>query len=409
MAGHQIGHDVLLFPHLLIKTAVFFQKAAVNRIGGLAHHREHRIGDVLGRNLELSRDVMAHQLAQKGIVLIAEQVIEPDSAADKHLLDAGDRPQPPQQRQVIPMIDEEVFAGGGEQALPLGTDPLFELLLAARMPEVGGRPAHVVDIALKILFPGHPRRLRCDGVVAANLDDPALMKGQGTEAAAAEAAPVGGQAEPDLPDRGDPAQRLIGGVGVPPVGQGVNPVHLVGGKRLLRWILYDKAAFAVGLRQTFGGKRVGVAVLGVKALGIPFPVGQQRLVGRQRQTVIHLIEALCAVNRPVDEGDIFDIQPARKGVGHLNDAALPHAVHQQIGLAVEQNRPFERIGPIIVMRQPSQAGLDPADQHRLAGKAPADQVAVNNGRIVGAPAHHAARGKGVGRPAPLGDGIMVYH
>ena len=61
------------------------------------------------------------------------------------------------------------------------------------------------------------------------------------------------------------------------------------------------------------------------------------------------------------------------------------------------------------MRQPPQTGLDAANQngHILVGLA--DEVAVDNGGIVRALAHHPAGGKGIGFPPVLGDGIMVYH
>ena len=88
------------------------------------------------------------------------------------------------------MICNQVAAGGGEEALPIWTGTMRFLLFAGGRTEIGGRPADIMDIALEIGGFGHALCLREKGLVAACLDNAPLMKGQGAEGAATEAAAI---------------------------------------------------------------------------------------------------------------------------------------------------------------------------------------------------------------------------
>ena len=65
-------------------------------------------------------------------------------------------------------------------------------------------PPHVVDVALELRVGDDLLGLGQDGFVAPGLDDPSLVEGEGAEAARAEAAPAGDQAELHLRDGGTP-------------------------------------------------------------------------------------------------------------------------------------------------------------------------------------------------------------
>ena len=71
------------------------------------------------------------------------------------------------------------------------------------LAEICRGAADIVNIALEGRIFRHVPRLGQDGFVASRLDDAALVEGQGAEAAAAEAAPVGDQAKFDLLQRRD--------------------------------------------------------------------------------------------------------------------------------------------------------------------------------------------------------------
>ena len=59
-----------------------------------------------------------------------------------------------QKGHIIPVIRPKIFAGFGKQALLMGAGPLGQLLFTGRKTEIGRRPAHIVDISLKIRLLG---------------------------------------------------------------------------------------------------------------------------------------------------------------------------------------------------------------------------------------------------------------
>ena len=69
-------------------------------------------------------------------------------------------------------------------------------------------------------------------------------------------------------------------------------------------------------------------------------------------------------------------------VRDLDDSALAHAVEQQVRLRIEQDGALQAVGPVVIVRQAAQAGLDTADEDRDLRKAAADEVAVDDRRIV---------------------------
>ena len=50
----------------------------------------------------------------------------------------------------------------------------------------------------------------------------------------------------------------------------------------------------------------------------------------------------------------FADRPARRqSIGDLDDGSLAHAVHDEVRLAVEDDRPLHRVGPVVVMSESS--------------------------------------------------------
>src|SRR5699024_11608729 len=98
------------------------------------------------------------------------------------------------------MICLQIFTWFWKKALSICTDSLCHLLLAGRVTEICRRPSHIMDITLKIRLSGKFLCLFQNRFLTSGLDNPSMMKGQGAEITAPEAAPVTGNAEPDLFD-----------------------------------------------------------------------------------------------------------------------------------------------------------------------------------------------------------------
>ena len=67
---------------------------------------------------------MFYHFSEEGSVLVAHQIIKADAAADEDLFYTGQFPQFSQQIQIISVIHIQIFAGGGKEALAIGTDTL---------------------------------------------------------------------------------------------------------------------------------------------------------------------------------------------------------------------------------------------------------------------------------------------
>ena len=56
---------------------------------------------MLRGDFQLTGDVVLHQLPEKGVVLVRQQIVKADAAADEHLFDAGKLPELPKQRDIV--------------------------------------------------------------------------------------------------------------------------------------------------------------------------------------------------------------------------------------------------------------------------------------------------------------------
>ena len=187
-------------------------------------------------------------------------------------------------------------------------------------------------------------------------------------------------------------------------------VHLLRGQRLLGRVLDHIAPlFLIGLHQPFGDEGVGVAVLGIKALGVSPAVSGQGLVGGEHQIVVDVLQLPGLVDGAPDVGDVGDVQTAVQGVSYFYDAPLAHAVKQQVRLGVQQQRALHAVGPVVVVGQTAEAGLNAAHHNGLVGIGPADVVAVDGGGVVRPLSDDAAGSKGVRFPALFGHGVVVDH
>ena len=244
--------------------------------------------------------------------------------------------------------------------------------------------------------------------MAAGLHDASLMEGQRTEAASAEASAVADQAEFYFRDRWNTTRCIVTRMPGSHVWKCVDIVHLFLGQWFRRRILDHIKAVAVRLNEAFSRKWIGVAVLGVKALRIRLFIGGNLAVRRQTDFVVNRIQVFRLINSSLDEGDILCLDAARQCIRDLHDRALAHSVGNQICLGIQQNGAFHFSGPVIIMCQTPQAGFDTAEDDRLF-RPGADQVGIDDRRIIRTFSHLAARCVGILCAALFRNRIMVYH
>ena len=169
------------------------------------------------------------------------------------------------------------------------------------------------------------------------------MERQRTEAARAEAAPAGGQAEFDLRDGRNAAKLFVRWVERAAVRKIVDMIHFLLRKRLLRRVLDDKFMVAIRLDEPLGAEGVGVAVLDGKALGVDARIFLHIREGRERDGRDGCIRLTGLIDCAVDIRDVLRVHAVVERVRDLDDGALSHAVDQKISLRIEQNRPLEFI------------------------------------------------------------------
>ena len=177
MAGHQVWDQVLVHAELLVEGKIFIHKPIVNGVFGFSHARKDSVGYVLRGNFQLSGNVELHQFFEEGVLLICQQIVKADTAADKNFLHTGDFSEFPQQSNIVRMIRTHIFARGGVQTLTTTTSTLTQLLFTGGVAEVGGRAAHIMDVALEVLVFDHELCFRKNGLMAAGLDNTALVEG----------------------------------------------------------------------------------------------------------------------------------------------------------------------------------------------------------------------------------------
>ena len=72
VAGHQIGYKILLFSNFVCNIKELLAEFFIDLKIGFSHASKHRRGAMLGRDLELTADVISHELAEERIVFVLE-------------------------------------------------------------------------------------------------------------------------------------------------------------------------------------------------------------------------------------------------------------------------------------------------------------------------------------------------
>ncbi len=423
MARDEVGHHVLLEAVFRGEALEALDERVVDLAARLAHHREHRVAHVLGRQTQLAAHVVLQQLHQElvarvghGVVeadsaahelqqlhqelvaRVGHGVVEADSAAHEDLLHARDLPQVAQQLGVGILICVHVAADVRPQAAAVLAHAVGELLFARRLEEVRRGAAHIVDITLELGVVCEDLGFAHDARAAAHLHHAALVEGERAEGALAKAPAVAGDGEADLVEGRDASGRIVVGVPVARVGQLGHFVHLALGEGRRGWVLYHVDAVGIGLYQSSARDGVHVLLLDVEGARVSEAVALELVPGGEQFVVEDVVQrprAARAVDRAVHEGDLVHGQSAVERVRNLDDRVLAHAVEQDVGAGVEQDGALELVLPVVVVREAAQARLDAADDDGLVLEGAADEVAVDRDGAVGTCARASAGGVGV--------------
>ena len=269
MRGNQVGDQILFLSEGTVDFGISLTEPVIDIASRLSHDGKNLGTDMLGSNFQLTADVILTELPQKGIRGICHDIVIPEARADKDLLDARQLTDLSQQLDIIRMIHHEVFTGLREETLTVFAGAVFELLVAGRTPEIGGRAADIVNIALEIRhLCKHPGFLK-DGFMASRGHDASLQKRDGTEAAGAKAAPGVSDGKLDLLNCRNTAQRIIIRMPVSRKREAVYLIQFRLRKRRIRDGLND-IMIAMLLRDRPPAERVLLVVLDEKSLCI-FP------------------------------------------------------------------------------------------------------------------------------------------
>ena len=195
----------------------------------------------------------------------------------------------------------------------------------------------------------------------------------------------------------------------PHIGKGVNIIHFPGGQRKGRRILNHEQASVIGLTELFGPEGIRISVLNGITARIGLLVPQDLLKRRQEQGILLIGSVSGLKDRSPDKSHVPDIQAGIQGIRDFHNTVLSHSIGDKIRSRIQQDRPAYLVRPVIVMAQTAQAGFDPSDNDGRVFISPADQIAVDNDRVVRPSAHNAAGTIGVLLPVTAGDGIMVDH
>ena len=406
---HEVGHEILLTAGTFIDFFVCADKFLIDLILRLAHEREYIRRHVLGCHAELPGDMMLADLAHKSLIRVEHHVVEADAGSDKHFFHFWQLPNRPKYIEIFPVVSNQVGAGFRVETLSVfaGTD--FQLLFAGRRSEIGSRTADVVDVAFEFGVVSHLHGLLDDRSLASRLHDPPLMKSEGAEITAAVASAVGRNTELDFLDGGDAACIFIHRMVGPHVGQRVNVVHLQHRKRLRGRILDNIQGTVVDLIEDFGLERVRILILDPKALRVRAPVTFYLLIIRQAYRVVDPFRVAGLIDSPRDEGDVTDTKTRGERVRDLDDAVLSHTVGNKVCSGIEQNRPADRIRPVIVVGKATKRCLQASEDDRCLLVYLSDEVAVHDDRAIRPLSHDSAGCERVRLPALFGHRVMVHH
>ena len=407
---HEIGNKVLLLLILFVDAAVLCPELFKHVEVGLAHVVQHAVHAMLGCHLQLTADVILHELCKKFAVFVLQHIVIADAAADEDLLHAGNGAQAAQKQQIIAVIGIKVLAGGGGETVAILAHTVLLLLFAAGMAEVGGGTAYVMDVALELGIAGEGFYLADDGFLTAAGDHAALMEGERAEVAAAEAATVVSNGETHLFNSGNTAEGIVHGMDFAHIGQLCHTVHFGRGKRQLGRIDHQ-ILLAVALQQGVTTDGIMLLVFETGGEGILHLVGADTLKGGALDGVA--IGAGIAVlgdeSGAAHIGDGFHLFALGKTLCDLAGGTLAHTVGQKIRGSIEEDAATHLVVPVVIMGIAAQRRFETADHDGSVGERLSGEICVNDGGAVRTQTHAAAGTVRVLAAMLLGGSVVCDH
>ena len=165
------------------------------------------------------------------------------------------------------------------------------------------------------------------------LDDAPLMRHDGAEMTAAEAAPLADEAELDLGDGGHAARLVVYGMPCIAIRQFVDLVHLFRRQGQRRRILHDADLFVL-LDEPAPAQGVLLQIFDAEGVGKLRLVLRDLLIGRQFHIVPYIVAVRYAVAGTAHILHVLDRDARMKFGGDLDDLLLSHAVDQEVCAAL---------------------------------------------------------------------------
>ena len=299
------------------------------------------------------------------------------------------------------MIGHEVLADAGMDAREAAARGLGALVLARHLVHVRGGPAEIGEHAGEAGGARELAHLAKDAPLAPALDDTSFVLGDAAEGAASEAATHRHDRVLHRLERRDPFIR-IGRVRRTRERQIVEAVHLLFRERKRGRVEVDRLV-AVRLQDRAAVVRVGLVLERAAHPRERLLVLRDLLVGRKHDRLPIGHEAarvrrdrlpgaavLLHVGGAADVGEGLDLLTGVEAARDLPCGALAHAEDEEVGLRVEQDRSADLIGPVVVVRDPPERGLDATEHDRYTGEGLTAEVRVDDGRAVRAEVRTAA-------------------
>ena len=134
-----------------------------------------------------------------------------------------------------------------------------------------------------------------------------------------------------------------------------------------------------------------------------------KLVIRQSDRVENVFFVFRLVYSAVNISDVAHIHAAGQGIRDLHDAALPHAVGNQVRACFQKDRSAHAVRPVVIVGHAPQACLQSSENKGCLFKGSADQVAVDHDCVVRPFSHHTARAESIAAAMFFADRVMVDH
>lgn len=421
VAGDEVWDELLVEAVLAVDVVELAHELVEEGERGFAHDVEDGIGGVFGGYLEAARDVVGDELLDVGLMalllvgrgVVVEEHIVAHTAADERLLDGWNGVDFLIEAEQAGVVGIHVLTDLWEDAGGAGA-LLAQLDIAPpHSVHIGGGSAEVGEIALEAREFRDKLDLAEDGRFGARGDELALMGRDGAETASAETTSMEVDGVLDHLVGGDVALAVVAGVREVGIGEVERVVDLLGRHWLVLGIDDDELV-ANFLDEPFGVPFIALLLNMVEVVGIELLVVEASLMAIECERLPAFVfgERLGSILEESDLGDGAERgegDAAAEERGDFGDRVLAHAVDEEVGTALDEYSWAELVLPIVVVSEPSETGLDAAEDDGDIGVELLQDAGVDDGGHIGAAARLSAWSEGIVVATSAASGIVVDH